>query len=214
MINLNLNPGQIAFLIIVPVIIIVAVILLIYFINRRKQMKKNFKLFYYKKIYKIAMDKDYYLINDFLFKIDDSHVGRIDHILFADKYIFVMNDFFYDGNIIGKETDKSIIVVDKNGKKWYEENPLALNRKLISKLCLTTGINQALIVGICVINSNCEFSIKLSSKSYYIIQCNKLKALIKAIESREVGDINKDQLASAVKSIDKMNRRNRSGERK
>ena len=121
MINLNLNPGQIAFLIIVPVIIIVAVILLIYFINRRKQMKKNFKLFYYKKIYKIAMDKDYYLINDFLFKIDDSHVGRIDHILFADKYIFVMNDFFYDGNIIGKETDKSIIVVDKNGKKWYEE---------------------------------------------------------------------------------------------
>ena len=160
------------------------------------------------------MDKDYYLINDFLFKIDDSHVGRIDHILFADKYIFVINDFYYDGNIIGKETDKSIILVGKDGKKQYEDNPLALNRKLISKLSLITGINQSLIVGICLINSDCQFSIHVSGKSYYIIQSNKLKALIKAIESRQVGDINKAQLASAVKAIDKLNRRNRSGERK
>ena len=160
MLSINLSIGQIAFLIIVPVVVIVAIILFIYFLNRKRRIKKNFKQYYYKKIYRIAMDKDYYLINDFLFKIDDSHVGRIDHILFADKYIFVIHDFYYDGNIIGKETDKSIIVVDRSGKKYYEENPLALNRKLISKLSLITGINQAMIIGICLINSDCEFSIK------------------------------------------------------
>ena len=211
---INLSIGQIAFLIVVPVVVIVAIVLLIYFINRRRQMRKNYKLYYYKKIYKIVMDKDYYLINNFLFKIDDSHVGRIDHIIFADKYIFVINDFYYHGNITGKEDDKSIIVLDKNGKKYYDDNPLVLNRKLISKLSLITGINQSLIIGISLINSDCEFGIQISSKSFYIIQCNKLKALIKAIESRNVGNINKDQLASAVKSIDKLNRRNRSGERK
>ena len=32
-------------------------------------IQKDFKYFYYKRLYKIAMDKDYYLINDFLFKI-------------------------------------------------------------------------------------------------------------------------------------------------
>ncbi len=211
---INLSIGQIAFLIVVPVVVIVAIVLLIYFINRRRLMKMNFKLYYYKKIYKIVMDKDYYLINDFLFKIDDSHVGRIDHIIFADKYIFVINDFYYHGNITGKEDDKSIIVLDKNGKKYYDDNPLILNRKLISKLSLITGINQSLIIGISLINSDCEFGIQISSKSFYIIQCNKLKALIKAIESRDVGNINKDQLASAVKSIDKLNRRNRSGKGK
>ena len=211
---INLSVGQIAFLIIVPSIVVIAIVLVIYFVNRRVQMKKNFKYYYYKKLYRIAMDGDYYLINDFLFKIDDSHIGRIDHILFADKYIFVINDFYYNGNIVGKETDKSIIVVDKKGKKQYEDNPMVLNRKLISKLSLITGINQSLIVGICLINSDCQFGIQISSKSYYIIQCNKLKALIKAIESRDIGNINKDQLASAVKAIDKLNRRNRSGSKK
>ena len=177
-------------------------------------MKKNFKYFYYKRLYKIAMDRDYYLINDFLFKIDDSHVGRIDHILFADKYIYIMTDSYFNGDIIGKEDDKSVIVLGRDGKKYYDDNPLITNKKLINKLSLITGINPALIIGICIINDNCRYGIQTSSKSFYYIQSNKLKALIKAIESRQVGAINKEQLASAVKSIDKLNRRKRSEQRK
>ena len=211
---INLSVGQIAFLIIVPTIVVIAIAVLIYLLNRRHMMKKNFKYFYYKRLYKIAMDRDYYLINDFLFKIDDSHVGRIDHILFADKYIYIMTDSFFNGDIIGKEDDKSVIVLGRDGKKYYDDNPLITNKKLINKLSLITGINPALIIGICIINDNCRYGIQTSSKSFYYIQSNKLKALIKAIESRQVGAINKEQLASAVKSIDKLNRRKRSEQRK
>ena len=160
------------------------------------------------------MDKDYYLINDFLFKIDDSHVARIDHILFADKYIYVMTDSFFNGDITGKEDDKSVIVLGRDGKKYYDDNPLVINKKLVSKLSLITGINASLIIGICIINDNCEHAIHTSNNSFYLIQSNKLKSLIKAIESRQVGAINKEQLASAVKSIDKLNRRKRSEQRK
>lgn len=211
---INLSVGQIAFLIIVPTIVVIAIAVLIYLLNRRHMMKKNFKYFYYKRLYKIAMDRDYYLINDFLFKIDDSHVGRIDHILFADKYIYIMTDSYFNGDIIGKEDDKSVIVLGRDGKKYYDDNPLITNKKLINKLSLITGINPALIIGICIINDNCRYGIQTSSKSFYYIQSNKLKALIKAIESRQVGTINKEQLASAVKSIDKLNRRKRSEQRK
>ncbi len=211
---INLSVGQIAFLIIVPTIVVIAIAVLIYLLNRRHMMKKNYKYFYYKRLYKIAMDKDYYLINDFLFKIDDSHVGRIDHILFADKYIYIMTDSYFNGDIIGKEDDKSVIVLGRDGKKYYDDNPLITNKKLINKLSLITGINPALIIGICIINDNCRYGIQTSSKSFYYIQSNKLKALIKAIESRQVGAINKEQLASAVKSIDKLNRRKRSEQRK
>ena len=211
---INLSVGQIAFLIIVPTIVVIAIAVLIYLLNRRHMMKKNFKYFYYKRLYKIAMDRDYYLINDFLFKIDDSHVGRIDHILFADKYIYIMTDSYFNGDIIGKEDDKSVIVLGRDGKKYYDDNPLITNKKLINKLSLITGINPALIIGICIINDNCRYGIQTSSKSFYYIQSNKLKALIKAIESRQVGAINKEQLASAVKSIDKLNRRKRSEQRK
>ncbi len=211
---INLSVGQIAFLIIVPTIVVITIAVLIYLLNRRHMMKKNYKYFYYKRLYKIAMDKDYYLINDFLFKIDDSHVGRIDHILFADKYIYIMTDSYFNGDIIGKEDDKSVIVLGRDGKKYYDDNPLITNKKLINKLSLITGINPALIIGICIINDNCRYGIQTSSKSFYYIQSNKLKALIKAIESRQVGAINKEQLASAVKSIDKLNRRKRSEQRK
>ena len=47
-----------------------------------------------------------------------------------------------------------------------------------------------------------------------MIQRGRLKALIRAIESRDIGEINKDQLASAVKAIDKLNRRKRKGGQK
>ena len=211
---INLSVGQIAFLIIVPTIVVIAIAVLLYLLNRRHMMKKNYKYFYYKRLYKITMDRDYYLINDFLFKIDDSHVGRIDHILFADKYIYIMTDSYFNGDIIGKEDDKSVIVLGRDGKKYYDDNPLITNKKLINKLSLITGINPALIIGICIINDNCRYGIQTSSKSFYYIQSNKLKALIKAIESRQVGTINKEQLASAVKSIDKLNRRKRSEQRK
>ena len=211
---INLSIGQIAFLIIVPTIIVILVAVIFYVLYRRHFIKKNYKLFYYKRIYKIAMNNDYYLINNFLFKIDDTHVGKIDHILFGDKYIYVLIDSYFNGDIIGKEDDKSVIVLGRDGKKYYDDNPLVVNKKLISKLSVITGINPSLLIGICIINDDCRYGIQTTGKSFYYIQSNKLKALVKAIESRPVGAINKEQLASAVKAIDKLNRRKKGEQRK
>lgn len=207
---IDLSKGQIAFIIIVPIIVIIGLFLAIYFPVRNTRMKKDFRLFYYKRIYKLAMDKDYYLINNFLFKIDDSHVARIDHILFADKYIYIVTDSYFHGDIKGKENDTSIVLIKKNGKKNYEDNPLLTNQKLVNKLCLITGINPSMMIGVCLVNDDCRSAIETSSKSFYIVQSNRFKALVKAIESRDIGNINAEQLASAVKAIDKLNRRGRS----
>ena len=209
MIYSGLSGGQIAFIIIVPIVVSAIIALAIYIPIRNKRNRKEYKYTYYKRIYKLAMDKDYYLINNFLFKIDDSHVARIDHILFADKYIYIVNDSYFDGDIIGKENDPSIILINKDGKKNYEDNPILLNRKIVNKLCLITGINTSLMIGVCLINDNCHCSVETTSKSFFIIQSNNFKKLVKAIESRDIGEINKEQLASAVKAINKLNRRKR-----
>ena len=205
----GLNVAQIIFIIVVPIVLGVIIFLAIYFPVRNKRMKTEYKYYYYKRIYKLAMDKDYYLINNFLFKIDDSHVARIDHILFGDKYIYIISDSYFPGDIDGKENDPSIILINKQGKKNYEDNPLNFNKRLTSRLSLITGINPSLMIGICMINDNCHCSVKTTSKSYYIIQNNKFKKLVRAIESRDIGNINKDQLANAVKAINKLNRRKR-----
>ncbi len=211
---IDLNNGQIAFLIIVPVVVIIGLFFVIYFPIKRAKIKKDYKAFYYKRIYKLAMDKDYYLINNFLFKIDDAHVARIDHILFADKYIYIVSDSYFEGDIKGQENDSSIVLIRKNGKKNYEDNPLLINQKLVNKLCLITGISPSMMIGVCLVNDNCRIAVETKSKSFYIVQSNRFKALVKAIESRDIGNINSEQLASAVKAIDKLNRRRRTASAK
>lgn len=204
---ISLNPGQIAFLIIVPLIVIgVAGFLTYYFVNK-KNISKNYKYHYYKRIYKIALDNDYYLINDFVFKIDDYHAARVDHILFGNKYIYIFNDFYYNGDIQGKETDPSIISIDRIGKKRYEENPISTNKKLLTRLSIVTGINTSLLIGVTVVNDDCKIGIQTQTKSYYIVQSKDIKRLVKAIESRPIGNINPEQLANCVKAIDKINRK-------
>lgn len=214
MILSSLSIMQIIYIIIVVLVVAAGIFLAIYIPMQKKKQKTDFKYFYYKNIYKVAMDNDYYLINNFLFKIDDSYVGRIDHILFANKYIYIINDSYFDGDIDGKENDKSIILISKAGKKTYNDNPLLANQKLLKRLSIITGIDASLMIGVCLINNDCQCGVRTSSKSVYIVQAKKFKALVKAIESRDIGDINKEQLASAVKAIDKLNRRNRNSGKK
>lgn len=209
MIYSSLNTLQIVFIVVSSLIVLAIIALAILIPVQRKKMKSNFNYVYYKKIYRLAMDKDYYLINNFLFRIDDSHVGKIDHILFGDKYIYIINDYFYNGDIVGKEKDSSIVLINKDGKKNYEDNPILANQKVLDKLCLVTGIDRSLMIGVCLINDGCRCSVETTSKNLYIIQVGSFKKLVKAIESRDIGDINKEQLASAVKAINKLNRRKR-----
>ena len=201
------SAGQVAFLIIVPIIVIAGLFCLIFFPLRKRRMKKEFKYYYYRFIYKEALYQDLYLINNFMFKIDDTHVGKIDHILFANKYIYIINDYYFDGDIEGKDTDASLIFISRTGKKKYMDNLLLDNKKLIGKLSLITCINSSLMMGVSLVNKNCNVGIMSSSKHHYIVQANKFKMLLNAIESRPIGNINQEQLASAVQAIDKLNRK-------
>ena len=208
------STGQIAFLIIVPIVIIAAIFCAIYFPVRKRRMRTQFKYHYYRFIYKEALLQDLYLINNFTFKIDDTHYGKIDHILFANKYIYIINDYYFDGDIEGKDTDASLIFISRTGKKKYMDNILLDNKKLIGKLSLVTGINSSLMIGISLVNKNCNCAVTNSSKHHYIVQANKFKMLLKAIESRPIGNINQDQLASAVQAIDKLNRKTKKNAKK
>ena len=206
MIFAKLNILQIAFLIAVPVVVIALVVFFIVIPVSKKKHKTQFKKYCYKTVYKIAFDEDYYLINTFKFRVDSSKVATIDHILFGNKYIYILIDVYYDGDLIGKESDKSLILIDKHNKKYYTENQYQVTKTLVNYISMTTGIAEDMFIGIVVVNNGCKIGIESNNKQHYIIQRNKLKKLVKAIESRDVGNINAAQLESAVKAIDKLNR--------
>ena len=203
----NLTNIQLAFVIIVPVVLLLFLSFVLYFPIVSAYRKKHFQIHFYKRVYKVALNNDYYLINQFVFKIDSSKNVMIDHILFGNKYIFVIISKYYQGDLVGKYLDKSLIFISRKGKKCYTDNPLNEIKYLSSKLSSLTSIDAALMIGIVLINDDCKVAVKSESKQFYIIQRKRLASLISAIESRPVENINEAQLSKAVQSIAKLNKR-------
>lgn len=203
----NLTNIQLAFVIIVPIILFIFLVLCLYFPISGAYRRKFFQIHFYKKVYRVALDNDYYLINQFVFKIDSSKNATVDHILFGNKYIYAIISKYYQGDLIGKYADKSLIFISHKGKKCYTDNPYNEAKFLTSKLSSSTGIDASLMIGIVLINDDCKVAVQSESKQFYIIQRKRFAALIKAIESRPVEAINEAQLAKAVQSIAKLNKR-------
>ena len=203
----ELKPVQLAFFIIAPAVISIFLAICLYFPISHAYNRKHFQIHYYKRVYKVALENDYYLINQFLFKVDSSKLANVDHILFGNKYIYVITSKYYQGDLIGKYHDKSLIFISHKGKKCYTDNPFNQAKYLASKLSSSTGIDASLMIGIILVNDDCKVAVQSDSKQFYIIQRKRFASLIKAIESRPVGEINPTQLQKAVQSIAKQNKR-------
>ena len=203
----KLSNLQLAFLIIAPAVLLVFAAICLYFPISHAYKAKHFQIHYYKKVYRVALDNDFFLINQYVFKIDNSKVASVDHILFGNKYIYVLSSKYYQGDLVGKYHDKSLIFISHKGKKCYTDNPYNQVKFLASKLSSSTGVDPSLMIGIVLVNDDCKVAVDSDSKQFYIIQRKRFAALIKAIESRPVGEINQNQLAKAVQSIAKQNKR-------
>ncbi len=198
---------QWAFIIIVPIVVLLFLTICIYVSASSAYRRKHFQIHFYKQVYKVALNNDYYLINQFIFKVDSSKNATVDHILFGNKYIYVIVSKYYQGDLVGKYLDKSLIFISHKGKKCYTDNPINEVKLLASKLSSSTSIDASLMIGIVLVNDDCKVAVQSESKQFYIIQRKRLAALIKAIESRPINSINENQLAKAVQSIAKLNKR-------
>ena len=203
----SLTTIQLAFVIVVPIAVVLFLAIVLYFPISARYKRKHFQVRFYKRVYKVALESDFYLINQFYFKVDSNKLAKVDHILFGEKYIYVILGKYYEGDLVGKSSDKSLIFISHKGKKCYTDNPINQSKQLASKLSSSTGLDASLLIGITLINDDCKVEVQSESKQFYIIQRKRFPALIKAIESRPVPNINEAQLAKAVQSIAKENKR-------
>lgn len=206
MLLLHLTTLQILFLILAPVVVITLLVFFVVLPIKQYRIKNHFKDYCHKVIYKVAFDEDYYLINDFTFKVDFKTI-TIDHLLFGNKYFYVIIDSYLPGDLIGKENDKSLILIDNHNQKFYTENQFQTCKTLIDYLGIKTGISKDLLIGVAIVNNDCKIGVESNSKQNFIIHRNKFKKLIKTIESRDVGKINQAQMDNFVKAIDELNRK-------
>lgn len=209
MLTNSLSKGQIAFLAVVILIVLIAIFLIIYIPSRAKFKAKQFKYNFYKKIYQIAFDEDFYLINDFVFSLDNNQKAKVDHILFGNKYIYLISDYYYEGSLSGNDEEQELYLDSFKGERFITDNPIKESQKLAKRISFTTGVSIDYIVGIVLVNDECELDIRQTYKTHYIIQRKDLKALIKSIESRNVNNFVANQLQETVNYFDKINEKTR-----
>ena len=211
---------QLTYIIVAAIIVAGIIFLCIYIPLRSKYKKINYRQYYHDLIYKIAVLDDYYLINDFKFKTDDCHTATIDEILIGEKYFYIITCLYFEGELTGKETDSSLIFIPKIGPRKYTDNPFLETKRIIQKLSLRTGIDTSLMIGIVLVNDNCDIhiiperrkdgsEILPEEKIYFSSKRKDFEKLIHTLEKRDVGKINEEQLAGAIRDLDKMNGRKR-----
>ena len=198
---------KIILIIVTAVAIVLIVGCLLYFPLKRRWMMKHYGEAYYRTVKNIAHDEDYYLINKFVYHTGDKKRAMIDHIIFADKYIYLISSYYFDGDITGDKGDQSLILYPKNGKKIYIKNPLVQSKYLLDQLNYSTDLDKSLFICVALINDSVNLTLNGDGKQFYIIQNKKLKALIKAIESRDIDPMDDELLKKCVDAFSVNNRR-------
>lgn len=192
---------QIVFIIVVPIVVVVGLFLLIRFPLTHLLQRINFNKYVYHRIYRIVLNNDYYLINNYVFSIDEVHKVTIDHIIFAEKYIYICLDRYNEGNLMGNDTNASLILLSRNGDKNYVDNPFISLSKILRQLSSATGLPTEMMIGFIIVNDDCQTKIESKSSQLFLLNRNQLTKLIKTIESRDIQKINPEELDKAVKVL-------------
>lgn len=178
-------------------------------------LEPTFKDWYYRKryrdiygatLYRIAEDFDFQLVNPVRIKLDELNYLHIDHLLFGDKYIYVVQDIYYNGGLLGKMADKEWLFHHYDKKKpRYVKNPFLVNQKKIEKLSLVTSINESLFVSIVLVNNDAMIDrVHTGFPNSHFTNLKKLPKVIEAFENRKVAQLNAEKVQAAVYAIHQM----------
>ena len=199
-------------------VLLVLVILFIIFYPKlhRAKLKKDFVSIYGKQIYRYALHNDLYLINQLELKSHDDQTLKIDHLLFGNKYIYVISDYYLPGTIEAKENDNSFVYTSlgKNPKKIYIDNILIKDLELTQKVAFDLGLNPSLFITIGVVDDDADFlGFRPKNKDNFIAHISKLHKLLDSLEARNVAPLNDDQLKFTVKDVNRLNERRKTNVR-
>jgi len=201
------------------VILALAVVLVLFalvsiFLFFRKKILQRFALlrYFYPVVRKTAVYYDYYLINKLEIQLVSNESLFIDHMLFGNKYIYVINDYLFKGVLTGNAQDSKWILKDKKGQEIMVDSPLLKNKKLVEKLSLRTSLDHATFIAITLVSKDTKITdLEVNDSSNFVIDTRDFMKLILKIESRDIAPLNAEELKKRVHEIDDLNLRREKG---
>ena len=188
--------------------LIIALILAVIFfafypIVKRKILSKKYSYFCSRKIRKIASKNDYLFLTNLNLVFYSSGKAGIDHILFGKKYIFILSNYYIDGDIKGTIENNSWILEKRRDKtNEYIDN---ISNDLSEKSMVFSqkiNVNQEIIIPIAIINNECEINVQgINKNNTFVVHYSSLNKLIKKIDSRTIGNLYFDQVKSIYENL-------------
>lgn len=175
---------MVVFLIIFTVCLVVLSLFLVFY----HQIVLGFeKLFFrhnvYKKIYSIAKNNDYYLLNKVAINVEGKII-HFDHLLFGNKYIYCIGAKYYSLAINGNYNDSSWFRYKANNNFVYIKNPMRLHRERVNYFSSLISSSSDLFIATIVVNNSCLVNdIKESGKYNKIVRIKDLEKVIKKYEN-------------------------------
>lgn len=198
---------QITYIVLASILCLAILIMFLYPLFRRITYRRSFKKKYYTVINKLVLDEDFLLINNFIIK---NLKLKIDHIIFGNKYIYLVRDEYYEGAIEGKIKDNKLIYYPyKKRDVLTVANPYIQLKEDYENIVRLAGINSNFFKLITLINDDVLINMeKTSAQNYYIVSKSNLKNTILEIENAaKVKDFNQNELIQAAKDIARINER-------
>ena len=133
--------GEFIFSLIIAILIVLSIVYIFkdslrnIYIGFRKNSRIRSKL------KKLVQGNDYLYLHDLCLRLDAGKYINVDHVIIADKYIYVIEPKFWLGYIFGNEEDEKWLLNDGNGT-IYVENPLRNTRFKIKVLANVLGISN------------------------------------------------------------------------
>lgn len=198
-------PYEVKFTIFILLTIFVFGGILFWFLSpliRRKLFSSRYKRFYYDYVNHVVKYNDFYLINNLAFDVGDAQTLSIDHLIGGNKYIYVIIDYYVDGGIKIDPLQPISYVYKKDDKKFEIANPLQVVAHSMTKLSSLSGISSEFLVGIVLINDDCNVvSIENGSSPVNIVRLRELSKFIGEYEKRSVKPFVSRQLWQAIQDL-------------
>ena len=200
----------------IAVVSFISLLAALFFFSRKKLLQRFSLLrYFYPLIRKTVVYYDYYLINQLEIGVGSNDTIFIDHLIFANKYIYVISDFVIKGSLTGNRQDSKWFLKNKKGGEKMIDSPLHQNKEWVKKLSLRTSIDHSTFISVALVSKETKITdLEVNDDFNYIIDTRDFMKLIKKIESRNISPLNQEELLKRVHEIDGLNLHRRKRGRK
>lgn len=162
-------------------------------IGRKTYRKKVYKVLHY-----YAEENDQLLLNNCLIVLPgDKEATLIDHLLLADKYVYVVHDLYYDGALYGNLQDPLLFNQPTTGKRKTVRNPVYDNALVVEKLETMVGVGHDVRLFVNVVCYNKSLLVadgmKRKEQGLFFLPVQELSKTIDAAEKDHVPPIAHDK---------------------